>query len=124
MTANLYRFPRNYPEHLAPVFAWPNIDGPMNGHRDRDARCDIATALADQRTAFDWATSKQLAVLSVNADRNGAYLCVAPSPMIYTLFGEECAWIQRKVENGLSTELWLGCIGHIRVFWREVKCVH
>lgn len=114
----------DYPEHLAPLLNWHGVTGAISGTRSGDARADIDRLLADIRTAYDWAASKQVAILSVNADRNGAYLFVAASPRLHTLFGEECAWIKRSVDCGLETTLWLGCIGHIRVFWREVKCAH
>ena len=122
MTATVHQFPSYYPEHLAPAFAAPIPRGAING--ERDARYDIDKLLHDQRQVWDWAIANRLAVLSVNGDRNGAYLYVAPASHIYVLFGEECSQIQRKTENGLCTETWLGVIGHIRVFWREVKCVH
>lgn len=112
------------PEHLAPVFAWHGIGGPMTGNPDRDARCDIKAIFTDLRTAWDWAAAKHLAVLSIAADRNGAYLCLAASPVLHTLFGDECIRVTRIVQGTLATELWLGYIGHIRVFWREVTCVH
>jgi hypothetical protein len=34
---------------------------------------DVERLLADQRSAWDWAIAKHVAVLSINADRNGAY---------------------------------------------------
>lgn len=114
--------PTQHPEHLAPLLFWHGLGGPINGHRQSDARTDIAALLADQRTAWDWAEANHVAVLSINGDRNGAYLFVAASRSLYTLFGEECAWVKRSIERGVETTLWLGCIGHIRVFWREVKC--
>lgn len=106
-------------EHLSPAFIWPNLGGPIS-----DARVDIDSMLDDIRQAWDWAIANHLAVLSVNADRCGAYICIAAVPKLYTVFGDECSWVQRKDEGCLRTELWIGCIGHIRVFWREVKCVH
>lgn len=112
-----------YPEHLAPVFHWPAIGGPLLPEQ-KDARCDIEKVLADQRAGFEWAQAEHLAVLSINADRNGAYLCIAPSPRLIDLFGEEMACIHQRTEGGVQTKFWLGCIGHIRVFWREVTCVH
>lgn len=116
--------PADYPEHLAPLLHWHGVSGAISGTRSGDARMDLERLYADMRTAWDWAIAKHVAVLSINADRNGAYLFVAASPMLQTLFGDECAWIRRNVEHGLETSLWLGCIGHIRVFWREVKCAH
>lgn len=120
--ATIHTFPSYYPEHLAPAFASPIQRGPINGRAD--ARYDIDKLLADQKQVWDWAMTKGIAVLSVNGDRNGAYLCVVPTANIYELFGDECAQVQRKSENGLLTETWLGLVGHIRVFWREVTCVH
>lgn len=114
----------HYPEHLAPLLHWHGVSGAISGKRSGDARMDVERLLADQRTAWEWAIAKQVAVLSINADRNGAYLFVAASPMLQTLFGDECTWISRYVEHGLETSLWIGCIGHIRVFWLEVKCAH
>lgn len=111
------------PEHLAPAF-FHIPSGPINGHRERDYRCDFDKLQADMRTAWEFAIAKHIAVLTVGADRCGTYLIVAHSRQLHTLFGNECAWVQRKVDAGLRTEIWLGCIGHIRVFWREVTCVH
>lgn len=117
-------FPDCYPEHLAPVFNWPLISGALNGQRTTDARHDIDKLFADMRTAWDWAIANQVAVIGLDADRNGAYLRIAPSARLRTLFGDECAMIHRKTEAGLQTEWWIGSIEHIRVFWREVSCVH
>lgn len=126
MTATLHRLlPASiYPEHLAPCFDWPAVGGPLTGEPARDARGDIDKLLADMRTAWDWAKASQVAVISLDADRNGAYLRVAASPRLRTLFGDECAQIRQRETDGLRTETWLGCIGHIRVFWREVTCAH
>lgn len=121
MSATVLPFPYYFPEHLAPAFIAPLCSGQVNA---ADARYDIDKLLADQRSVWDWATAAGLAVLSINGDRNGAYLCVAPADHIYKLFGEECAQIQRKTQDGLCVETWMGLVGHIRVFWREVKCVH
>ncbi len=133
-TATLHQLPPPlYPEHLSPVFDWPAVGGPLNatspkagtsGERNQDARCDIDKLLEDMRSAWAWAKASHVAVLSVDADRNGAYLRLAASPRLRTLFGDECAMIQRHEKADLRTETWLGCIGHIRVFWREVTCVH
>lgn len=122
MSATVHILPSCYPEHLAPAFSAPIPKGPINDAGD--ARYDIDKLLHDQRQVWDWAVANRLAVLSVNGDRCGAYLCVAPTRNIYTLFGDECSQVQRKTKNGLCTETWLGLVGHIRVFWREVKCVH
>jgi hypothetical protein len=124
MSATLHPLPPSlYPEHLAPVFSWPAVGGPLNGSRERDARCDIDKLFADMRTAWDWAMCNHIAVIGVDADRNGAYLRVVHSTKLQHLFGDECAMIKRHTEAGLRTEIWLGSIEHIRVFWREVTCV-
>lgn len=112
-----------YPEHLAPIFNWPAIGGPLVAQQS-DARCDIEKLLADQRTAFAWAQAEHLAVLSMNADRNGAYLVIAPSARLAGLFGDEMACVLRRDEGGVQIKFWMGCIDHIRIFWREVTCVH
>lgn len=121
MSAAILPFPYYFPEHLAPAFIAPLCKGQVN---TADARTNIDKLLADQRQVWDWAVASGLAVLSINGDRNGAYLCVAPAKHIYSLFGDECAQIQRQTRDGLCTETWIGLVGHIRVFWREVKCVH
>lgn len=121
MSATVLPFPYYFPEHLAPAFIAPLSKGPLDAS---DARHDIDKLLGDQRQVWDWAMAAGLAVLSINGDRNGAYLCVAPSEYIYKLFGDECALIQRKTQDGLRVESWMGMVGHIRIFWREVKCVH
>lgn len=104
------------PEYLAPSLAVP-AGGPI-----KDARCDLERLLEDQKEAMRFAIANKLPILTLAADRNGAYIVVAPARHIYTLFGDECGLWRRHVDNGLTTEHWLGCIGHIRVFWREVKC--
>lgn len=119
--ATVHQFPSYIPEHLAPAFASPLTKAPIN---ERDARTDIDKLLADQRQVWNWAVANGLAVLSINGDRNGAYLCVAPAKNITVLFGDECAQVQRRTEGGFCTETWMGMVGHIRVFWRDVKCVH
>lgn len=106
------------PEYLAPSLAVP-AGGPIP-----DARLDIERLLEDQKEAMRWAINASVPILTMAADRNGAYIVVAPVKHIYALFGEECGQWRRHTENGLTTEHWLGCIGHIRVFWREVKCTH
>lgn len=111
------------PEYLLPLLNVP-VGGPINGSRGHDTPCDFEKLLADQRTAWDWAVANRLAVLSANADRNGAYLVLAPSPRLHTLFGEERSCVHQSVQNGMRIELWVGSIEHIRVFWREVSCVH
>lgn len=108
-----------FPDHLLPAFHAP-VAGPLR----IDAGVDFDRVAEDLRVAWEFARAKQLSVLSANVDRNGAYLVVVPSPRIYTLFGDECARIQRRVDAGLAIEFWMGCIEHIRVFWREVKCTH
>lgn len=123
MSFQLHSIDGRVPEHLLPGFL-PAPSGPLNGTRPRDVRCAVDALVTDMKTALNWATSAQLAVLSINADRNGAYLVVAPSPRLKTLFGEECTWFHRYTDHGLLIEHWLGAIGHIRVFWREVTCVH
>ncbi len=107
----------NCPEFLAPALL-----PPTRGSITSDARLSIGSLMDDMKTAWDFAVAKKLAVLNVAADRNVAYLIVAPSRDIYTLFGDECGQWRRHTENGITTEHWLGCIGHIRVFWRETKC--
>lgn len=117
MTAQIHSMPgTTLPEYLAPSLA-PAVGGPI-----QDARMDINDMIDDMREGMRWATAQKVPVLSMACDRNGAYLVVAPVKHIYTLFGAECGQWRRHVENGLTTEHWLGCIGHIRVFWREVKC--
>lgn len=123
MSAVFHEFP--YPEHLSPVFDWPAVGGPLDATRTGDARCNIDRLLVDMSAAWDWAAANHLAVLSIDADRNGAYLRLAPAPRLRTLFGDECACIRRTVEHGLQVERWIGTIGeNIRVFWQEVACVH
>jgi hypothetical protein len=109
------------PEHLAPAFFAP-VGGPINGNRRIDYRVDFDRLQEDMRTAWRFAVEKHLAVLQVSGDRNGAYLVVAASPRLTAIFGEECCQWVTRTENGLTTEHWVGCIDHIRVFWREVKC--
>lgn len=111
----------NTHQPTCPEFLVPSLNITAGGAM-ADARHDIERLLADQKTAWDFARTKGLAVLTVAADRNGAYLVVAPSKDIYTLFGEECGQWRRHVDAGTTIKYWLGCIGHIRVFWREVKC--
>jgi hypothetical protein len=106
------------PEHLAPSLV-AAVGGPI-----RDARHDLDRLIEDQKTAMRFAIAHHLPILTMAADRNGAYLVVAPTRHIYTLFGDECAQWRRHVDGAVTTEYWLGCIGHIRVFWREVKCMH
>lgn len=118
MTASIHSLAPTTPEILAPSLCQP-VRGPING---ADQRLDFAALQDDMKLAWDFATAKGLSVLTVAADRNGAYLVVAPHPSIYALFGDECGQHRRHVDHGLTTEHWLGCIGHIRVFWREVKC--
>ena len=119
MNATLHRLPSpTTPEFLSPSLCQP-VRGPING---ADQRLEFASLIDDMKTAWDFAVAKGLAVLTVAADRNGAYLVVAAHPSIYALFGDECGQHRRHVDNGMTTEHWLGCIGHIRVFWREVRC--
>jgi hypothetical protein len=122
MTASIHQIhPQAIPEHLSPAYFAP-VGGPINGTRHADHRCDFERLQEDMRTAWAFATEHHLAVLQVSGDRNGAYLVVAPSAGVEKLFGEEiCHWVART-GNGMINELWLGCIGHIRVFWRTVKC--
>jgi hypothetical protein len=107
-----------YPEYLAPSLN-PAVGGPIP-----DARADIDRLLEDQKEAMRFALAQSLPILTLGADRNGAYVVVAPAKHIYKVFGDECGQWRRHVDAGLTTEYWLGCIGHIRVFWREVKCTH
>lgn len=113
-----------YPEQLAPVFDWPAVGGPLNRQDNQRAPCSIDKLLADIRIAWDWAQLNHVPILSVDADRNGVYLRLVATPRLYTLFGDECATVRREEKNGQRIEVWLGCIGHIRAFWREVTCVH
>ena len=110
----------NHPS--CPEFMAPSLISPPSVAINRDARTDIVALLNDQKSAWDFAVANNIAVLAVAADRNGAYLVVAPSKNIYVLFGDECSMWRRHTDAGLTTEHWLGCINHIRVFWREVKC--
>ena len=111
-------------EHLAPALNVP-VGGPINGHRQKDYRTDFDRLQADMASAWRFATKHHLAVLTVAGDRNGAYLVIAPSPKLKTLFGDEAArWRMDPATNGMRVEYWLGLIGNIRVFWREVTCVH
>lgn len=112
------------PEHLAPgVMPAPSM--PMNGG---DARREFTQLLCDQFEGVKYCEANQIAVLSIGADRHGAYINVAPVAKLRTLFGDECACIKRSVNAGLSIEIWIGTIttvaGVIRVFWREVACMH
>lgn len=103
------------PPHLLPI-GYATLTGPV-----RLTSVGLQQALADLRSAAEFAGSHQLNVLSLAIDRCGPYLVVVPHSRIYKLFGEECAWVQRKVDNGLRIETWLGKIGEVRVFWREVS---
>lgn len=107
-----------FPEIFGPSFT-PAPGGPIG---TKDARLDFASLTIDMKTAWDFAIAKALPVLNVAADRNGAYLVIAPTKDIYELFGDECGQWRRHTDNGMTTEYWLGRIGHIRVFWREFKC--
>lgn len=111
------------PDYLLPSLAQP-VGGPLLARPGSDARCDFDKLQADQRTAWEWAIANHIAPLTCAFDRNGAYLVLPPSPRLYAIFGKECNWWHQSTNNGLRTQLWLGCIGHIRVFWREVTCVH
>lgn len=112
-------------EHLFPALRWQPVSQPITKRtNDADPRTAIDKLLDDQRRVWTWAQDKHLAVLSVNADRNGAYACIAPHPDLYTMFGEECVKVHSRDENGLILEYWMGLVGELRVFWREVKCVH
>lgn len=112
------------PEHMLPSLHAP-VGGPINGERAKDYRCDFEQLQADMRTAWDFAAAQHLPVLTAACDRNGAYLVVAPSKHIYKLFGDEAAcWQRVPGKNGVVVEHWMGAIGHIRVFWRDVKCTH
>lgn len=114
-----------YPEHLMPALRWQPVSSPItNREVAGDARTCIDKLLDDQRRIYAWAQSHHLAVLSINADRNGAYICVAAQPSLYRLLGDECTKVCSRIENGLALEYWIGLVGEIRVFWREVKCVH
>lgn len=118
MTAQNHTMPGTVPEYFVPALA-PAVGGPI-----KEARMKIEDMLDDMLEGKRWADAQKLPVLSVGVDRNGAYLVVAPAKHIYTLFGKECGWWRRHEEAGLTTEHWLGCVGHIRFFWREVKCTH
>lgn len=109
-----------YPEHLAPGFL-PAPSQPI-ASIDQDARCDMDKLFADMRKALEFAQANHLAVLSVNADRFGAYLVVAEAPTLQALFGEEAALVDHRTDAGLRIEIWLGGVENVRVFWREVKC--
>lgn len=102
-------------EHLAPSLAAP-VGGPI-----RDARMEIGQLMTDMQTAVDFCTAQHIPVLTIAADRNGAYLVVAPAAHLRVLFGDECTCWRRGVSGHLVTEHWIGLIGHIRVFWREVN---
>ncbi|RIX47469.1 MAG: hypothetical protein D3M94_07290 [Rhodocyclales bacterium GT-UBC] len=117
---NVINFPTLAPalEHLAPSLNVPT-SRPLN-----DARTDIESLITDIRFAFNYAQEHALAVLSVNADRFGAYMIIAPTEHVKTLFGAECTCWRNYESEGTATEHWVASIEHIRVFWREVKCVH
>lgn len=116
MTASIHSIAPSVPEFLLPLFHAP-VGGPV---------CfdftDFEKVMDDLRTATDFARAQHINILSASFDRNGAYLFVVASPHLYKLFGDECGWVRDATENGLRIQFWLGCIGHIRVFWREVKC--
>lgn len=117
---NVINFPTLAPalEHLAPSLNVPT-SRPLN-----DARTDIEGLITDIRFAFDFAQKHALAVLSVNADRFGAYMIIAPTDNIRKLFKKDCVCWRNFEQAGTNTEHWVASIKHIRVFWREVKCVH
>lgn len=102
------------PEYLSPSLLVP-VGGPIP-----DARLDIERLLEDMKTGMRFAAAKHLPILTMAADRNGAYIVIAPTKTLKTLFGDECAPWRREVSHGLLTEHWLGLVGHIRFFWREV----
>lgn len=106
------------PEYLAPSL------NPPSGGPIKDARADIDRLLEDMKEGMRFAIAQRLPILTMAADRNGAYLVVAPVKHIKALFGDECGLWRRKVDAGMTTEHWLGCCGHIRFFWREIKCTH
>lgn len=126
MTASIHQLPAPlYPEHLSPVFNWPAVGGPLAASPTGDARLNIDRLMQDMRAAWDWAMANHVAVLSIDADRNGAYLRLAPSPRLRTLFGEECACIHSFPSHGLQVQRWIGTVGqNVRAFWQEVTCVH
>lgn len=116
------------PEHLTPG-QYPQPGGPIVNRRDPDARLDIASVLAGQEAALRFAEKHHVAILNIGTDRTGTYAIVASQRHLQSVFGEECAWIQRHTAYGARTEIWLGTIevNHqvIRFFWREVQqCVH
>ncbi len=120
MSNQIIAFPgQPMPEHLQPAFHAP-VGGPIR----KQSPGTFEDYIRDIRKAVEFALAKGLMVISINADRNGAYLVVVPQPTLYKLFGDECASVQRRTEAGLVTELWLGSLDNVRVFWREVKCVH
>ncbi len=110
------------PEFVIPALAQP-VGGPLTP--GGDVHCDLDRLFADMRTAWHFAERNYLAVLTIAADRNGAYMVVSPTARLAPIFGAECGLLRSEPpQNGVVVEHWLGCIGHIRVFWREVKCAH
>lgn len=109
-------------EYFIPSLLQP-VGGPING--DKDYRKEFDELQRDQRTAWEFAKRHGLAVLTVAGDRNGAYLVVSATPRLRQIFGEEAARWRWGESNGSLVEYWLGLIDErIRVFWREIKCVH
>lgn len=119
MNARIYHLPQSgpaCPEYFAPSMAVP-VGGAI-----ADARTNLEQLFEDMQTGMLYANTKHLPILTIAADRNGAYLVVAPTRDIYKLFGNECATWRRQVEGQMTVEHWFGMVGHIRFFWREVKC--
>ncbi|WP_153117401.1 hypothetical protein [Rhodocyclus tenuis] len=50
-------------------------------------------------------------------------IVVAPSPRLHAIFGEDCAWRQRRPDGELTIYTWFADRFGCRVEWEEVTCL-
>ncbi len=47
---------------------------------------------------------------------------VAPSPTLYRLFGEDCAWHSQRYDGAATRYTWFAIRFGIRIEWEDVTC--
>lgn len=77
--------------------------------------------------AVVWLISQRFSVISFHGSRDiggdKIVIKVAPSPRLHVVFGDDCAWRQRRQDGALTIYTWFADRFGVRIEWEEVTCL-
>ena len=110
--------------HLQPLAL---IDSAAPEATRPDSIAAATTLITNLLRAVLWLISQRFSVISFHGSRDiggdKIVITVAPSPRLHAVFGEECAWRQRRQDGALTIYTWFADRFGVRIEWEEVTCL-